>query len=272
MKTVTKTRLALLVVIMVLFFFVVRHVWGPLRVGIYYAYSASLYGCVRLGGMLYAPIDSWLQERTTVQKLMDEVKRLTQEKDRLHAEMVVMQGLSSYKADTQDLERFLQRYQLHKGVCAQIISRTLTSYAQNCYLNAGSCHGICQDMIMITNHGIIGRIDTVYPWFCKGTFITDASSNISCYTAQTHIKGVCEGANKEYCSFHVINGVDLPDDHELVMSSGHGFIFPQGFCVGEVIESTKTDNAFRSVVKPCVDLKTIDYCVIIARADIESEA
>lgn len=272
MESITKTRVALLIIMLALLFFIGRHVWEPVCRGGYYIYSASLYGMIRFGAILYGPMDRWLQERATMQELIDEIGYLTKEKNRLQAEIITMKGSYAFQEDIRELSQFLQRYQSKKGLCAHILSRTLTSYGHFCYLNVGLQDGIQEDMIMITNQGIIGRIVTVYPWFCKGIFITDASSKITCYTTKTKVKGVCEGKNDFYCSLQVVNGVGLPDNHELVMSSGHGFVFPQGFCLGEIVESHMTDVSSRSIVKPLVDLKTIEYCVVVSRADIEAHS
>jgi len=61
----------------------------------------------------------------------------------------------------------------------------MSENAQFILVDGGSRQGVKKDMVALHNNCLIGRVDDVYPWYCKICLITDPACKVAAYCAKT---------------------------------------------------------------------------------------
>ncbi len=57
--------------------------------------------------------------------------------------------------------------------------------------------------------------------------------------------------------------------NDVIISSGEGLVFPKGFALGTVVAADKGELFYDIMVKPALDFKTLQYCMLVAKEDVE---
>ena len=52
---------------------------------------------------------------------------------------------------------------------------------------------------------------------------------------------------------------------DLLISSGKGLVFPQGFLLGKIISAQPNGMHFDIIVEPVVDVSSIEYCYLLQK-------
>lgn len=113
--------------------------------------------------------------------------------------------------------------------------------------------------VVLSDHGLVGRIDRVARSYAKIILLTDINSKIPVVIEKTRIRGILSGDNTARPKL-----VFVPLDAEIdvgdrIVTSGVSGIFPAGIPVGQVVSVSK--NEIR--VKPFVFLERLEYVKIV---------
>ena len=80
-----------------------------------------------------------------------------------------------------------------------------------------------------------------------------------------YANGIVIGQNMvNSCKMHYVSHLlDVVDD-DLIISSGKGFVFPEGFCIGKIVKHCHShDTLYHEIeIEPSVNLKSIKYCLL----------
>ena len=159
-----------------------------------------------------------------------------------------------------------ERYRYSDALGAKVMQRLLNDEQQVLLVDAGSRAGVTVGMVAVYNNCLVGKVSHVYPLYSKITLLTDSSCNIASYCATSGIHGVHEGAMKSDMTYLThIHHYDLIHEGELVLSSGQGIIFPDGFALGRIV-SIENDGLWKkATVRPVLDVERITYCILFAK-------
>ena len=274
-----KNNVVFLFVLLVISFFIFRQMVPVGSSAIQTISSAALYPLLRIQQKIVTPIVQWFEQRATVQQLQDQLSILRKQNEELSASNIALQSVCSYVDETKALRNFNKRYDLTGGQVAQVLVRHFSS-ANNFFLvDAGSTHGIKKDMVAIYCNALVGRVVEVYPWYCKVCLITDAECKVAAFcvprncahqkNSRKKASGIHEGINDAHQSVvQFVSHLETVEQDSLVLSSGEGLIFPQGFALGKVIQLHKGDLFYSIIVKPELDFNTLSYCTLIAKGDM----
>jgi cell shape-determining protein MreC len=119
-------------------------------------------------------------------------------------------------------------------------------------------------MIALINNHLIGRGAEVYPAYSKVQLLTDKMMKVSACCAQAKAYGILTGLCKP--TEIALNFVDHLQDVQtgtMVLSSGTGLLYPQGLCLGTIIQAIKKDVTYDIVVKPLVDFAQLTYIFLL---------
>lgn len=234
--------------------------------GIYYTatisniFSVAAYPFLQLNRSFFHTV----REKTTLPSPAD-TQSLKRQNQLLQMQNVRLRAALAYMDKVKDLDAFNERYQ-KKGHIAQVLARNLSDEAHYFLVDAGAQKGVTKDMVVLHQNNLIGKVTEVYPWYSKICLITDRTCKVAAYCTQSKAQGIHEGRNDEHnSSLNFVSHLAEVRDGDLVLSSGEGLIFPEGFAVGRVA-SCSTDGLYKHIaVTPGCDLREIDYCVIVAK-------
>jgi rod shape-determining protein MreC len=265
-----KQRIVLIILFIIGFFFFGRYgvSWRHSVIG--NIPSCFLYPVLRIQQWCIEPVQRWFYDRATVAQLRYDCYELCKERDFLLSENIAFKAEHAYQSSTTDVMAFKKRYERTGEHIVQILARHLSHNNQFFLINAGSYHGVEKDMVALYGNCLLGRVTHVYPWYCHVSLITDPLCKIGALCAKTGAMGIHEGLNST--SKTIINHVSHLDKVEIgdmILSSGEGLIFPQGFSLGIVESCNKGDLCYTIYVRPLVDFAAIRYCTLVAKSDIE---
>lgn len=210
-------------------------------------------------------------EKKTIHELDAKLKNLQAQYQHLCAENITLRVSQKYQHDIFELIDFKQRYNPTFGVVAQVLTRHAGTDAHYFLVAAGSEKGVKQDMVAVYKSFLVGKVTEVYPWYSKVSLITDERCKIAAYCEKTNSCGIHEGCNgAQSTSLKFVSHLDAVEQDDLVVSSGKGLVFPQGFALGRIKKSTQAELFHAIEVEPLIDLYALDYCLIIDKGTIEA--
>lgn len=146
-----------------------------------------------------------------------------------------------------------------ENIPARVMSISTGVYGMNAILEAGSNSGVKENSVVIRDSIILGRIIEVSDNYSKMRLITDPFSRIPVVSSESKIHAILEGNGDENPSLIFIGEPQKMHLDEILLSSGDGMYFPQGFKIAR-ITNIKGDAIYTS---PIIDLTTLDFVNII---------
>ena len=194
-------------------------------------------------------------------QLQQQVMNLTWESNRLNQyvyESQQLQKLLDFK------NRNVTRFTL---LGARVISRSPTDWYSTLVLDRGSEDGVKKDMVVVSDAGLIGRVDAVWPHTSDILLILDQEGAVGAMISESGTQGVIQGDKDNPGMLQMI---DMPYDAkpvagQTVMTSGLGGIFPGDIPIGKVLtfNSGGSDLDQYALVQPDVDFTRIEEVFII---------
>lgn len=264
---------------MIISFFIFRHSVKASVLIIETVSSSLLYPILRLQQAIIIPLVGWFEKRTTINTLQDHLEQLHKINEELYAENIALKSVCSYANDIKELQDFNQRYELIHGRIVQVLARHFSSTNQFFLVNAGASQGIKKDMVALYCNNIVGKVIEVYPWYCKICLVTDSDCKVAVTCQESYAvgkkykkgaHGIHEGVNDVLrTTVRYVSHLEKVRVNDTIISSGEGLVFPKGFALGKVIESKKGELFYDITIKPILDLPSLEYCILIAKEDIE---
>lgn len=198
-------------------------------------------------------------------------QKLEETCDALRNQLCQEQASQHFIEQSKELTSFLQRYELEDKIFAKILLQHFDDDEHYVYINQGSRDGVTKDMVALYKFQILGRVADVYPWYSKIVLITDRHSKIAAYANSTNADGIVKGLNNiEECELIYVSHLLTISDEDLVISSGKGLIFPEGFCLGQISRYTLKEQALYHTIyiRPLVDFKQVKFCWLADQSKI----
>ncbi len=180
--------------------------------------------------------------------------------------------LLEVEAENQRLRELLRFAQLNpiydfRGgqVIARVISRGTSNYLSSLTIDLGASHGIEPGMPVVTERGLVGRIQKVGPSSSTVLLITDPSSGVPALLQRNRLVGVVNGraGDLPVMDFIPQEGEVTPGD--LVITSGLGGRFPKNLVIGQVVEVRQRDYEMfqQAVLRPTVNFDRLEFVLVI---------
>ena len=150
-------------------------------------------------------------------------------------------------------------------IAASVIGRDPSPFMDYIILDHGSNDGIRSGMPVVTEKGLVGRIDAVTANACRVQLISSVDFSANVQTQETEAEGVVRGSITGDLTLELVSQdmTLLPGD--LVLTSGLGGNFPGDVLVGEIGTITKQENALfqSSTLQSTVDFRTLEVVLVI---------
>lgn len=228
--------------------------------------SYAIYPILHSQQLIVDTLNTWIKNRKNSAQLKNLLDKAQQECEALRAENIQLLATQKYMTDIEEIDMFRKKYVIDHSRIAHIIFRHFSPKEHYFLVDAGMRHGIQQDMIAVYKNCLVGKVEHVYAWYSKIRLITDASCKVAAYCATTKINGIYQGCNEHNNALlQYVPHFEPIKLNDLIVSSGEGIIFPQGFSLGS-IASYQQDGLHHTIcVKPHIDLPSLSYCVLMAR-------
>lgn len=154
-------------------------------------------------------------------------------------------------------------------IVARVIGQESNNFLEFIMLDLGTEHGVEVGMPVVTDQGLVGRVDDVTATTSKVLLITDASSAVNAILQSSRLNGVVRGApGGALIMDYILQGEDFSVG-EVVLTSGLGGRFPKGIPIGQVIEIRQRDiDVFQqAVVQPTVDFPRLELVMVVTNFD-----
>lgn len=220
-------------------------------------------GVTPLLDLISRPVDSLGDAITTAEALSDlrsENEALRLENERLLQWQAAARRLEAENQGLRTLTNLTPDPAM-RHISARTVGDPGGAFVRSVLINGGSAQGVKKSQAAVTGNGLAGRVAEVGDRSARVLLITDINSRIPVLVGKSRDRAVLGGDNTPYPKvLHLGPQVEI-EIGDLVVTSGHGGVFPPDLPVGVVSKITEAG----SKIRPFVDwshmefLRLIDY-------------
>ncbi len=227
-------------------------------------------------GSSLVSVQTWVAMRyTSIRNFFDapnDIVSLQQRNAQLEAEISGLQTqviqLQQQLTDTQVLAALVDFSQANPESvykAASVIGRDPSPFLHYIIINSGSNDGLRRGMPVVTNQGLIGRIDAVVSDAARVQLVTDPASAVNVRLQNADTDAILVGSVTGDLSLEMISqDVDLQDG-DIVLTSGLGGDYPSDLLVGQLFNIRKRDYELfqQASVQSTVDFSRLEIVLVI---------
>lgn len=210
-----------------------------------------------------------VQEYLTVPR---DVASLRQENAQLRAEISGLQTqiieLQQQVAETQSLAALVAFSRANPEStykAATVIGRDPSPFLQYIIIDVGANDGIRRGMPVVTNQGLVGRVDAVIGSAARVQLITDPASAVNVRLQNAETDAMLLGSVSGDVSLDMISQDVTVQPGDVVVTSGLGGGYPADLLVGQVLNVRKreADLFQQATLQPVVDFNRLNIVLVI---------
>jgi rod shape-determining protein MreC len=148
---------------------------------------------------------------------------------------------------------------------AAVIGRDPSPFLHYVIINAGSNDGVLRGMPVVTDQGLIGRVDAVIADAARVQLITDPASKVNVRLQNAEVEASLLGSVTGDVTLDLIPQDILIEPGDLVLTSGLGGGYPPDLIIGQVVNvrSRDFDLFQQATVQPVVDFNRLQIVLVI---------
>jgi rod shape-determining protein MreC len=153
----------------------------------------------------------------------------------------------------------------NKYKAAAVIGRDPSPFLHYVIINAGSNDGVLRGMPVVTDQGLVGRIDAVIADAARVQLITDPASKVNIRLQNAETDASLVGSVTGDVTLDLIPQDITIEPGDLVLTSGLGGGYPPDLIIGQVvnIRSRDFDLFQQATVQPVVDFNRLQIVLVI---------
>lgn len=148
---------------------------------------------------------------------------------------------------------------------ATVIGREISPFLQYIIIDKGTQDGIRYGMPVVTQQGLVGRIDAVIANAARVKLITDSTSLVNVRLQSADIEAQLQGSLTSDLTLDMIPLEENIEPGDVVLTSGLGGNYPPNVFIGQVLSTQEGDNALfqTASVQPIVDFTGINAVLVV---------
>ena len=148
---------------------------------------------------------------------------------------------------------------------AAVIGRDPSPFLHYVIINRGSNDGILRGMPVVTDQGLVGRVDAVIADAARVQLITDPAAKVNVRLQNAEVEASLVGSVTGDVNLDLIPQDAVLETGDLVLTSGLGGGYPPDLIIGQVvnIRSREFDLFQRATVQPVVDFNRLQIVLVI---------
>jgi rod shape-determining protein MreC len=153
----------------------------------------------------------------------------------------------------------------NRYLAAAVIGRDPSPFLHYVIINRGSNDGILRGMPVVTNQGLIGRVDAVIADAARIQLITDPASSVNVRLQNAETEASLVGSVTGDVALQLIPQDINVQPGDLVLTSGLGGGYPPDLIIGQVVNvrSRDFDLFQQATVQPVVDFNRLEIVLVI---------
>jgi rod shape-determining protein MreC len=150
-------------------------------------------------------------------------------------------------------------------IAASVIAKDSSNLSDTIVINQGLSKGLKKDTIIISEAGLVGRVDELSANISRVVLITDVNSRISAVISRSRQLGVVHGMPSGICKLKYLpldSDIEIGDE---VVTSGLSDIFPKSILIGRVVNIVREPGglSISAIIKPSVDFSRLEEVLCI---------
>ncbi len=148
---------------------------------------------------------------------------------------------------------------------AAVIGRDPSPFLHYIIINRGSNDDIRRGMPVVTNQGLVGRVDAVIADAARVQLITDPASTVNVHLQHADADAVLLGSVTGDISLDMLSHDVTVEPGDLVLTSGLGGGYPPDIILGQVVtvRSLEFELFQQATVQPAVDFTRLEIVLVI---------
>lgn len=187
----------------------------------------------------------------------------------LQSEIVALQENVAQSDILYTLLDFARTNPEHEYVAATVIGREISPFLQYIIIDKGSNDGLRHGMPVVTQQGLVGRIDALISDAARIQLITDANSTVNVKLQTAGVEGLVRGSVTGEITLDMVPVDTEVQIGDILMTSGLGGTYPPNIFVGQVLTMQSKQNVLFQTgsVQPVVDFLNLSAVLVITNFD-----
>lgn len=150
-------------------------------------------------------------------------------------------------------------------IAATVIGREISPFLQYIIIDKGTEQGVRYGMPVVTQQGLVGRVDAVIANASRIKLITDSTSVVNVRLQSAEIEAQLLGSLTGDLSLNMIPLDEIIQPGDVVLTSGLGGNYPPNIFIGQVLSTQQRENALfqTASIQPIVDFSSINAVLVI---------
>jgi len=187
----------------------------------------------------------------------------------LQSEIVALQENLAQSEILYTLLDFARTNPEHEYEAATVIGREISPFLQYIIIDKGSNDGLRHGMPVVTQQGLVGRIDALISDAARIQLITDANSTINVKLQTAGVEGLVRGSVTGEVTLDMVPVDAEVQIGDILMTSGLGGTYPPNIFVGQVLTMQSKQNVLFQTgsVQAVVDFSNLSAVLVITNFD-----
>ena len=149
---------------------------------------------------------------------------------------------------------------------AKVIGKDPSPFLKYILIDQGSDQGIRAGMPVVTNKGLVGRIDAVTASAARIRLITDSTSMINAIGVDVDAECMVQGSITGDITIEMVSQDVKLEPGQIIQTSGLGGDFPADFIIGQVLNVNQINNeVFQSAsILPAEDFNSLQAVLVVS--------
>ena len=213
----------------------------------------------------YLAVVDFLTEPRDVATLRQRNTDLEAEVAQLQAQVIDLQQKVTETNILSALVDFARANPNYSYKAAAVIGRDPSPFLSYVIINIGSDQGILPGMPVVTDKGLVGRVDAVIAGAARVQLVTDSASAVNVKLQSSDTEAMLIGSVTGDLSLDMISQDATVTVGDVVLTSGLGGSYPPNLLVGQVISVRKqaTELFQQAAIQPNVDFNQLSIVLVI---------
>ena len=213
----------------------------------------------------YLAVVDFLTVPRDVASMRQRNAELEAEVARLQTQMIELQQKVTETQILSALVDFARASPENTYKAATVIGRDPSPFLRYVIINIGSNDGIRRGMPVVTEQGLVGRVDAVTADAARVQLIADPSSAVNVSLQNSKTEAMLVGSITGDLSLDMISQDVTVQPGDVVLTSGLGGGYPPNILVGQVISVRKLEYELfqQATVQPIVNYDQLQFVLVI---------